>query len=140
MPSSRSAAGRPSRATRLARASPQPGSTATLPATTANSTTRNSAAAWNSLAEEQERKYRLNREEHRRKSRASVKKNSFLSFLRVLRGSVFCISVLGGASAGAAEPALRLPNRLQQGQLVIGHAPANAQIDFDGRRLHVGND
>lgn len=40
----------------------------------------------------------------------------------------------------AADRQLQLPQRLQQGQLVIGHAPAGAIIEFAGRRLHVAGD
>lgn len=60
-------------------------------------------------------------------------------FLRVLRGSVFFF--FGGlASASAGVLGLRLPDHLQQGQLVIGHAPAGSEIEFGGRQLHVGSD
>ena len=41
--------------------------------------------------------------------------------------------------AGGTE-SVRLPKHLQQGELVIGHAPANAQIEFNGRQLRVGPD
>ena len=40
----------------------------------------------------------------------------------------------------AAEPSLHLPTHLEQGQLVIGRAPAGTQIEFAGRKLHVGTD
>jgi murein DD-endopeptidase MepM/ murein hydrolase activator NlpD len=40
----------------------------------------------------------------------------------------------------AAEPSLHLPAHLQQGQLVIGRAAAGTQIEFAGRKLHVGPD
>jgi murein DD-endopeptidase MepM/ murein hydrolase activator NlpD len=40
----------------------------------------------------------------------------------------------------AANQALQLPNHLQQGQLVIAHAPRGATIEFAGRQLHVGDD
>ena len=40
----------------------------------------------------------------------------------------------------AADQTVRLPKHLQQGELVIGHAPANAQIEFNGRQLRVGPD
>jgi len=43
------------------------------------------------------------------------------------------------ASVQAADR-LQLPDHLQQGQLVIGHAPAHAQVELDGRKLHVGSD
>lgn len=45
-----------------------------------------------------------------------------------------------GPSTLAAKPALRLPRHVQQGELVIGHAPAGARIEFDGRELRVGAD
>ena len=41
--------------------------------------------------------------------------------------------------AGSAET-LRLPKHLQQGELVIGHASPNAQIEFNGRQLRIGPD
>ncbi len=40
----------------------------------------------------------------------------------------------------AADRQLQLPQHLEQGQLVIGHAPAGAILEFAGRRLHVGSD
>jgi murein DD-endopeptidase MepM/ murein hydrolase activator NlpD len=40
----------------------------------------------------------------------------------------------------AADHDVRLPKHLQQGELVIGHAPANTQIEFNGRQLRVGPD
>jgi len=45
------------------------------------------------------------------------------------------LSALAGGAAG-----LRLPSHLQQGQLVIGHAPAGSEIEFGGRKLRVGSD
>ncbi|MBS0487861.1 MAG: M23 family metallopeptidase [Proteobacteria bacterium] len=48
-------------------------------------------------------------------------------------------SVLVAAASFAAEP-LRLSEHLQQGQLVIGHAPPGSRIEFDGRKLRIGND
>ena len=44
------------------------------------------------------------------------------------------------SSARAADRNIELPQHLQQGQLVIGHAPRDARIDFGGRRLRVGDD
>lgn len=38
------------------------------------------------------------------------------------------------------ERGVQLPDHVQQGQLVIGHAPAGTQIEFDGRTLRVGTD
>ncbi|MEO8802493.1 MAG: M23 family metallopeptidase [Rudaea sp.] len=35
---------------------------------------------------------------------------------------------------------MQLPQHLEQGQLVIGHAPPNAQIEFDGHSLRIGKD
>ncbi len=40
----------------------------------------------------------------------------------------------------AADQSVRLPKHLQQGELVIGHAPANTQIEFNGRQLRIGPD
>lgn len=42
--------------------------------------------------------------------------------------------------ANSAAHRLDLPMRVQQGALVIGHAEANASVQFDGRALHVGED
>jgi murein DD-endopeptidase MepM/ murein hydrolase activator NlpD len=60
--------------------------------------------------------------------------------LRVLRGSSFCLLAAASSATLAADHALRLPRHLQQGELVIGRAPAGARIEFDGRALHVGED
>lgn len=40
----------------------------------------------------------------------------------------------------AADRELQLPDKLQQGQLVVGHAPKGAKIEFSGRRVLVGDD
>ena len=40
----------------------------------------------------------------------------------------------------AADRDLRVPDHLQQGQLVIGHAPRGAIIEYLGRRLLIGAD
>ena len=40
----------------------------------------------------------------------------------------------------AADRDLRVPDHLQQGQLVIGHAPHGAVIEYLGRRLLIGAD
>jgi len=45
-----------------------------------------------------------------------------------------------GTHVFATDQQLQLPGHLQQGQLVIGHAPRDAKIDFAGRRLRVGDD
>lgn len=39
-----------------------------------------------------------------------------------------------------AKDHVEIPDHLQQGQLVIGHAPRGAQIEFAGRKLRVGDD
>lgn len=56
-----------------------------------------------------------------------------------LKGIV-AIALAFSTPAFAANRQLQLPEHLQQGQLVIGHAPAGAIIEFATRRLHVGND
>jgi murein DD-endopeptidase MepM/ murein hydrolase activator NlpD len=59
-----------------------------------------------------------------------------------VRGRLFAILIfcLGAAPALAADRDLRLPDQLEQGQLVIGHAPRGAKIEYAGRRLHIGED
>src|SRR5882724_407868 len=56
-----------------------------------------------------------------------------------LRG-ILAIMLVFSTSLFAANRQLQLPPHLQQGPLVIGHAPAGAIIQFASRRLHVGND
>jgi len=55
---------------------------------------------------------------------------------------VFLVAALASAifSAHAADRELQLPEQLQQGQLVVGHAPKGAKIEFAGRRVLVGDD
>ena len=43
-------------------------------------------------------------------------------------------------SSFAADRELQLPDKLEQGQLVVGHAPKGAKIEFAGRRVLVGGD
>lgn len=43
-------------------------------------------------------------------------------------------------AANAADRALQLPDHLQQGQLVIGHAPHGAKIEYSGHRLRIAED
>ena len=79
------------------------------------------------------------------------------SFPRKRESSDFCLSVsrkskrlwipafAGMTSffvslAYAASMSVRLPDHVQQGQLVIGHAPRGATIEYAGRTLHVGED
>ena len=54
-------------------------------------------------------------------------------------GFVALASIFICATSCAAE-AIKLPEHLQQGQLVIGHAPTGTQIQFDGRSLRIGAD
>jgi len=44
------------------------------------------------------------------------------------------------ALSNAADRELQLPDTLQQGQLVVGHAPKGAKIEFEGHRVLVGAD
>ena len=48
--------------------------------------------------------------------------------------------LLGFALPAAAAEQVRLPEHLQQGQLVIGHAPTNVKIEYAGHRCRVGKD
>jgi len=56
---------------------------------------------------------------------------------RVLLAASLASTIL---SAHAADRELQLPEQLQQGQLVVGHAPKGAKIEFAGRRVLVGKD
>ncbi|MFT3792116.1 MAG: M23 family metallopeptidase [Rudaea sp.] len=40
----------------------------------------------------------------------------------------------------AADRELQLPDKIEQGQLVIGHAPKGVSLQFEGHRLLVGED
>jgi murein DD-endopeptidase MepM/ murein hydrolase activator NlpD len=42
--------------------------------------------------------------------------------------------------ATSAEHGVQLPSHLQQGELVIGHAPPGVKLEFSGRSLRVGDD
>jgi murein DD-endopeptidase MepM/ murein hydrolase activator NlpD len=55
---------------------------------------------------------------------------------------LFLASIMLAVSSPAsdAKDRVELPARLQQGQLVVGHAPRGAQLEFSGRKLHVGDD
>src|SRR5450755_3770852 len=62
---------------------------------------------------------------------------------RSLRGGLtiaLTLSVMYTCTLFAADRQLQLPKHLQQGQLVIGHAPAGAIIQFAGRRLRMSAD
>jgi len=56
---------------------------------------------------------------------------------RVFLATSLALAIL---SAHAADRELQLPDQLQQGQLVVGHAPKGAKIEFAGRRVLVGDD
>jgi murein DD-endopeptidase MepM/ murein hydrolase activator NlpD len=47
--------------------------------------------------------------------------------------------LFAAATAFAAEP-VKLPDHLQQGQLVVGHAPPGTHIQFSGHDVRVGTD
>jgi murein DD-endopeptidase MepM/ murein hydrolase activator NlpD len=59
--------------------------------------------------------------------------------VRVASAAASIVFVLVSSSF-AAEPSLQLPDHLQQGQLVIGHAPVGTQVEFNGRELRIGHD
>ena len=63
-----------------------------------------------------------------------------LAFLRVLRVPVFCLLSATPAIGATTNHELKLPHDLEQGQLVIGHAPPGTRIDYAGRALRVGDD
>ena len=57
--------------------------------------------------------------------------------------ALIAIAALASAAASparAADRTLRVPDHLQQGQLLIGHVAPGAKVEFAGRRVHVGTD
>ena len=57
--------------------------------------------------------------------------------------ALIAIAALASAAATparAADRTLRIPDHLQQGQLLIGHVAPDAKVEFAGRRVHVGTD
>jgi len=57
--------------------------------------------------------------------------------------ALIAIAALASAAATparAADRTLRVPDHLQQGQLLIGHVAPGAKVEFAGRRVHVGTD
>jgi len=57
--------------------------------------------------------------------------------------ALIAIAALASAAASparAADRTLRIPDHLQQGQLLIGHVAPGAKVEFAGRRVHVGTD
>ncbi len=55
----------------------------------------------------------------------------------MLTAAVLALAMLSSATS---TDRIELPAHLEQGQLVIGHAPADAQIEFAGHKLRVGKD
>ncbi|TLY51416.1 MAG: M23 family metallopeptidase [Gammaproteobacteria bacterium] len=53
---------------------------------------------------------------------------------------IWILAALFSVPAFAAQQDLQLPPNLQQGQLVVGHAPRGVKIEYGGRRLRVGDD
>jgi len=53
---------------------------------------------------------------------------------------LFAAGLLTAVSMAQAENHIELPDHLQQGQLVIGHAARGVKIEFSGRDLHIGDD
>ena len=51
-----------------------------------------------------------------------------------------CLALFAALPAAAASNRIRLPERIEQGQLVIGHAPPGTRIEFDGHDLRLGAD
>ena len=47
---------------------------------------------------------------------------------------------VGSAPSHAVDRTLQLPEHVQLGQIVIGHAPRGAKLEFAGRRLRIGED
>ncbi|HET9190954.1 MAG TPA: M23 family metallopeptidase [Rudaea sp.] len=52
---------------------------------------------------------------------------------------LLCLFALAVA-VPVATAGIHLPDRMEQGQLVIGHAPPKTQVEFDGHALRVGAD
>jgi murein DD-endopeptidase MepM/ murein hydrolase activator NlpD len=44
------------------------------------------------------------------------------------------------AFAASADRGIRLPDKLQQGELVVGHAPPGSQVTLGGKPLHIAKD
>ncbi|MEP6938443.1 MAG: M23 family metallopeptidase [Rudaea sp.] len=57
----------------------------------------------------------------------------------LLRGIATMLLLAAALPASAGEQVL-LPDHLQQGQLVIGHAPTNVKIEYAGHRCRVAKD
>jgi len=49
-------------------------------------------------------------------------------------------ALLAALASTQSRDHIELPSHLQQGQLVIGHAPRGATIQYAGRSLHIGDD
>lgn len=57
-----------------------------------------------------------------------------------MKRALLALGLVAVLPAHASDRDLQLPEHLQQGQLVSGHAPKGAKIEFEGRRLLVGED
>jgi murein DD-endopeptidase MepM/ murein hydrolase activator NlpD len=53
---------------------------------------------------------------------------------------LLAVALAAAFSAALAKGRIVIPDHLQQGQLVIGHASRDTKIEFAGRELHVGDD
>jgi hypothetical protein len=91
--------------------------------------TRSSASAWNSTDDETVLPAM-------RKLMVVLQLSRKSGWIPACAGTGILLSV---ASALAAER-ISIPEHLQQGQLVVGHAPAGTTLEFGGRKLHVGAD
>jgi murein DD-endopeptidase MepM/ murein hydrolase activator NlpD len=67
-----------------------------------------------------------------------------LRYRRVLNSFAMALNAImllvSASNLSAADRALQLPDHLQQGQLVIGHAPHGAKIEYAGHRLRIAED
>ncbi len=58
----------------------------------------------------------------------------------MIRSGLLLCALAAFVPPAMARDAIRLPKILEQGQLVVAHAPPNAKIEFDGRELRIGKD
>src|SRR6185312_5991245 len=59
---------------------------------------------------------------------------------RLFTAALGTVLAFAAGSSNAVDRTLQIPEHLQQGQLVIGHAPRGAKLEFAGRRLRIGDD
>lgn len=57
-----------------------------------------------------------------------------------MRAVLACAALVAAQGAFAREAANDLPQTVQQGQLVVAHAPAGSRVEVDGRDVRVGAD